>query len=125
MRMFSKNVLCKLMLITLSVVLFSCNAKTARKAEEFAKKTYEEYKVTREKNPGIRYKEEELKNKLSETWNKKEEKRYVRKICGQCGGGGVCYQLDSYGNIMTDIYGNPLLFQCPVCLGSGSVVVEE
>ena len=123
--MVSRSILCKLILITLSFVLFSCNAKTARKAEELAKKTYEDYKVAREKNPGIRYKEEELKNKLSETWNNKEEKRYVSKICGQCGGGGVCYQLDSYGNIMTDIYGNPLLFQCPVCHGSGSVVVEE
>lgn len=45
--------------------------------------------------------------------------------CSQCGGGGVVYLLDYYGNIQLDYYGNPVIRQCPNCGGTGSVIVTQ
>ena len=40
--------------------------------------------------------------------------------CGTCNGYGVVYQVDSYGNVITDYDGNTIFYFCPSCGGSGS-----
>lgn len=58
-----------------------------------------------------------------------EEPQYqpqaVAVICGQCGGCGIVYLVDGYGNIMFDYYGNPQTSVCPVCGGSGQQIVYQ
>lgn len=45
--------------------------------------------------------------------------------CPQCGGSGIVYMVDYYGNIQYDYYGNPIVGQCPSCNGAGSVLVTQ
>ncbi len=45
--------------------------------------------------------------------------------CSQCGGSGVVYVLDYYGNIQYDYYGNPAMSKCSNCGGAGSILVSE
>lgn len=51
------------------------------------------------------------------------EKVYNNMIyspCSTCNGTGVVYQIDPYGNIVTDYYGNVQYFWCPSCAGTGN-----
>lgn len=41
--------------------------------------------------------------------------------CYDCGGEGAVYYVDDYGNTETDEYGNPILYRCPTCNGSGQL----
>lgn len=41
--------------------------------------------------------------------------------CYDCGGQGAVYYVDDYGNTETDDYGNPILYRCPTCNGSGQL----
>lgn len=41
--------------------------------------------------------------------------------CYDCGGQGAVYYVDDYGNAETDEYGNPVLYRCPTCNGSGQL----
>lgn len=58
-----------------------------------------------------------------------DESYYQPKVysvqCSQCGGSGIVCQIDYYGNIQFDYYGNPIMGQCPNCGGSGSILVSE
>lgn len=45
--------------------------------------------------------------------------------CSQCGGSGMVYIVDFYGNIQYDYYGNPVISQCPSCGGIGFTLVPE
>ena len=45
--------------------------------------------------------------------------------CNQCGGAGFVYIVDYYRNIQYDIYGYPIVDQCPSCGGSGSILISE
>jgi hypothetical protein len=45
--------------------------------------------------------------------------------CPQCGGAGIVYMTDYYGNIQYDYFGNPMVGQCPYCNGTGVVIVTQ
>lgn len=50
----------------------------------------------------------------------------VQKIqCPSCGGSGLVYILDYYGNIQYDYYGSPIVGQCQACGGNGYFLVSE
>lgn len=92
--------------------LSSCNGKTAKTTGRVVKEAWQEYRKVSQSN-GVRYLK--AKNKLEQIDN--AINRY--NVCDACDGWGVVYHVDNYGNIITDYYGNPALFTCDYCGGSG------
>lgn len=45
--------------------------------------------------------------------------------CTQCGGAGMVYMTDAYGNIQYDYYGNVAFATCVNCGGTGMVTVYQ
>lgn len=101
-------------MVIASISLFSCNAKTGKKAAEMGKKAYNEYKAFNKSNAGKYLRYQRYKDKLEQI-NTVSSSR----ICWQCQGWGVVGYVDSYGNFVTDYNGNIVTATCPVCNGSG------
>lgn len=90
----------------------SCNGKSAKTTERVVKEAFQEYRKVSQ-NDGVRYLR--TKHKLEQIDNAINQ----RNVCHTCDGYGVVYHIDNYGNIITDYYGNPALFTCDQCGGSG------
>jgi len=101
-------------MVIASIGLFSCNAKTGKKAVEVGKKVYNEYKVFNNSSAGKYLKYQRYKQQLEKINN-----TYSSSLCWQCQGWGVVGYVDSYGNFVTDYNGNIVTTTCPVCNGSG------
>lgn len=92
--------------------LCSCNGRTEKNAGKAVKEMYKEYRRV-SKSDAIRY--YKMKNNLNRIENMANE----MNVCSQCGGYGIVYMVNEYGNYYTDYYGNPQVFICERCGGSG------
>lgn len=90
----------------------SCNGKSAKTTERVVKETWQKYRKASQSD-GVRYLKS--KHKLEQIEN--AINKY--NVCNTCSGWGVVYHVDNYGNLITDYYGNPKLFECEHCGGSG------
>ena len=92
--------------------LCSCNGTTAKKTSQVVKKAYNEYRQV-SKSDAIRY------YKMKNNMIKVESMVNAINVCDQCGGWGIVYMVDENGYYYTDSYGNPLIYKCNQCGGSG------
>ena len=99
-----------LLIVALSALSLSCNG--FKKGARYA---YKEYQAA-SKSDAVRYlKSQNRKQMAEDLYND-----YIASSpCSTCNGYGVVYEIDSYGNAITDGYGNVQLFFCPDCGGNG------
>lgn len=91
--------------------------REAAQSEKSAVREAEEYETGRTRRPRPRHQ--------SYDDNSGSQPQCYSVQCNQCGGAGVVYMVDYYGNIQCDYYGNPIVGQCPSCGGAGSILVYE
>lgn len=106
--------LCLLMFVTASAIAFS-SCKNVSKIKPLVDDVLKSYKAA-SKTDAIRYLK--AKNRM-DIVNRIRSGHIVPTPCSTCNGYGVVYQIDAYGNAVTDYYGNILYFYCPHCNGTG------
>ena len=97
-----------LVAIVLSMGLcVSC--RNTSKTTDFVKKAVNKYRAANESD-AIRYLK--MRNRINQV-----EKLINNNTsyCSTCNGYGVVYQIDEYGNVITDYYGNTIFYLCPSC----------
>ncbi|MBQ2980142.1 MAG: hypothetical protein IJE18_08565 [Bacteroidaceae bacterium] len=101
--------------IVLSVGLcISCRNSSNTKL--FVDKAVKEYRAA-SKSDAVRYLK--TQNRINQA-ERLIDNYYSSSSCSTCNGYGVVYQVDAYGNVITDYYGNTIYYFCPTCGGSGN-----
>lgn len=100
------------LLILSAIVLGSCNAKSAKTAGRIAKKAVDKYQKVNQ-NEGLRY------LRMKKNFQQVENVINEYNVCSSCGGYGVVYHVDDAGYYYTDYEGNPKLYICDDCGGTG------
>lgn len=96
-----------------AITLSSCNNPS--KVKTVIEKGVKSYKAA-SKTDAVRY----LKAKHRMEMANDIYNGYIAPLpCSTCNGYGVVYQIDAYGNAITDYYGNILYSYCPHCNGTG------
>ena len=103
--------------LTIALAIGMCvSCKNPRPAEEAVKTMVKKYQAA-SKSDAVRYLR--YKHKYEQAQELYDD--YMSSSpCGTCNGCGVVYEVDSYGNVITDYDGNTIFYFCPTCGGSGS-----
>lgn len=97
-----------------ALMLCSCGG-SASKARPAIEKAVRNYRAA-SKSDAARYLK--MKNRMEQARNIYNE-YFTSDLCRTCGGTGVVYQINEYGYVVTDYYGNTIFYFCPICGGSG------
>lgn len=93
---------------------FCVSCRNSSKAKRFVEKAVNEYRAA-SKSDAVRY----LKTRNRINKAKELLDNYTSSSsCSTCNGYGVVYQVDIYGNVITDYYGNTIFYFCPECGGA-------
>lgn len=107
------NIACiGILLVMLGMV---CSCRNASKAKPVIEEVVNSYKAA-SKSDAIRYLKTKNRMEMAEDLYNEIT---VPNPCSTCNGYGVVYQIDSYGNPVTDYYGNIQFLYCPSCGGTG------
>ena len=109
-----------LALVSISAIAFS-SCKNASKAKPLIEDVVKSYKAA-SKTDAVRY--WKARNRVDMA-NKIYDGYIAPTPCSTCNGYGVVYQIDAYGNAITDYYGNIQYFYCPHCNGTGKEQLSD
>lgn len=98
-----------------STLGLTSSCKNASKAKPVIEEVVNSYKAA-SKSDAIRYLKTKNRMEMAEDLYNEIT---APDPCSTCNGYGVVYQIDSYGNPVTDYYGNIQFLYCPSCGGTG------
>lgn len=107
-----KKIITSVVLLAACFSFVGCNRVKPKQIEKAGKTLIKEYKAMNESEAMRYFRTVNKLQRLEDIYNS-----YSR--CSQCDGYGVVYAVNEYGYLNCDNYGNPYVYTCPQCGGSG------